>query len=334
MVHDPPLGVLLVNVGSPQAPTAPAVRRYLREFLGDPDVVKLNRVVWWLLLNGVILPIRSPKSAALYRSVWTENGSPLIHNSRLQANALQASLGERYAVALAMRYGEPSLDKALDDLERRGCRQLLLAPLFPQYSGTTSGTVEKAVRAALARRRSTLSLSVLPAFPEDPGYLDAVAQRVRESTAGVRVDHYVFSFHGLPERYVRDDGDPYRGHCVATAKALARALGLAEGEWSLVFQSRFGREPWLQPYAAEAVPQLARKHRSIAVACPGFTADCLETLEEIHIGLGRDFRAAGGDIWTVAPCLNDHPRWIAALAELVRRAAPLAPPQSCAPRLA
>jgi ferrochelatase len=328
MVHDPPIGVLLVNVGSPQAPTAPAVRRYLREFLGDPDVVKLNRVLWWVLLNGVILPLRAPKSAALYRSVWTENGSPLIHNSRLQATALQNALGERYSVALAMRYGEPTLEHALDALEQRGCRELLLVPLFPQYSGTTTGTIEKAVKAALARRNHAWSSSVLPAFPEDAGYIDSVAQRVRESTAGVRVDHHVFSFHGLPERYVRDDGDPYRDHCVATANALALALGLTEDRWSLVFQSRFGREPWLQPYAAEAVPALARKHRSIAVACPGFAADCLETLEEIHESLGRDFRAAGGEIWTVAPCLNDHPRWIAALADLVRRAAPAAPPKA------
>lgn len=318
----PPIGVLLVNVGSPSAPTAPAVRRYLREFLGDPEVVKLNRVAWWLLLNGIILPIRSPKSAKLYRSIWTENGSPLIHNSRLQSVGLQERLGERYAVALAMRYGEPSIEQGLDELDARGCRELLLAPMFPQYSGTTSGTVEKAVRAALARRAAGVALRVMPPHFDDQGYIAALAERARESTLGVRVDHWVFSFHGLPERYVRD-GDPYRDHCVATANALSARLGLRAEQWSLVFQSRFGREPWLQPYAAEAVPELARKHRSLAVACPGFTADCLETLEEIRETLGRTFRAAGGELWTVAPCLNDHPRWLDALADLVRRAAPV-----------
>jgi len=320
MTAAPPTGVLLVNVGSPSAPTAPAVRRYLREFLGDPDVVKLNRVVWWLLLNGIILPIRSPKSAKLYQSVWTEHGSPLIHNSRLQRDALQRELGSSFHVALAMRYGEPSIAQGLDELEARGCREFVLVPMFPQYSGTTTGTVEKAVKGALARRAGKLALRVVPPHFDDPGYIEAVATRIRESTAGARVEHHVFSFHGLPERYVRD-GDPYRDHCVATANALAQRLGLKEGEWSLVFQSRFGREPWLQPYAAEAVPALAKRYKALAVACPGFAADCLETLEEICEGLGHDFKAAGGESWTVAPCLNDHPRWIAALATLVRRTA-------------
>lgn len=318
-----PIGVLLVNVGSPSAPTPAAVRRYLREFLGDPDVVKLNRVLWWLLLNGIILPIRSPKSAKLYQSVWTEHGSPLIHNSRLQCAALQRELGERYAVALAMRYGEPSIDSGLAELEGRGARELLLVPMFPQYSGTTTGTVEKAVKAALLRRKSKLALSVLPPHYEDRGYIAALAERLRESTAGVAVDHYLFSFHGLPERYVRD-GDPYRDQCVATMAALAAELGFTPERYTLVFQSRFGREPWLQPYAAEVAPALARKHRSVAVLCPGFTADCLETLEEIRESLGHDFKAAGGKVWTVAPCLNDHPSWIRALAQLVRRAAPAA----------
>lgn len=315
-----PHGVLLVNVGSPSAPTPPAVRRYLREFLGDPEVVKLNRVAWWLLLNGIILPLRAPKSAKLYQSIWTEHGSPLIHNSRLQRAGLQGQLGERYAVALAMRYGEPSIEQGLDELEERGCREVLLVPMFPQYSGTTSGTIEKAVRAALSRRATRLTLRVMPPHFAEDGYIAALAERVRESTSGVQVDHHVFSFHGLPQRYVRD-GDPYRDHCVTTANALGARLGLRTDQWSLVFQSRFGREPWLQPYAVEAVPALARKHKSIAVVCPGFTADCLETLEEIREALGRTFREAGGKTWTVAPCLNDHPRWLEALAGLVRRAA-------------
>jgi len=318
----PDIGVLLVNVGSPAAPTTPAVRRYLREFLGDPDVVKLNRVAWWLLLNGIILPIRSPKSARLYRSIWSEHGSPLIHNSRLQCEALQRELGERYAVTLAMRYGAPTIAAGVEALEQRGCRVLLLAPMFPQFSGTTTGTVHKAVVAELARRESKLELRVLPPHFGDAGYIEALAARLAESTAGVRVDHYVFSFHGLPQRYVLA-GDPYREQCVTTATALAAKLGLGAGEHSLVFQSRFGREPWLQPYAAEAVPALAARHKSIAVSCPGFSADCLETLEEIRASLGERFRAAGGEVWTVAPCLNDHPRWISALAALVRCAAPV-----------
>ena len=304
-----------MNVGSPSAPTAEAVRAYLAEFLGDPAVVRLPRWLWLPLLHGVILPRRAPKSAALYQSVWTAQGSPLIAITRAQRDALAARLAPGVRVACGMRYGEPSIARALDELA--DCRELVLVPLFPQWSGTTSGTVERAVRAALERRGDARPLRVSGAFFDDAGYLEALATRVRETVGAVGADHYLFSFHGLPARYVAA-GDPYQAQCAATAAALARALELPRERWTLAYQSRFGRERWLEPYALDVVPELARRFPRVAVACPGFVADCLETLEEVRLQLGEIFRRAGGREWLVAPCLNDHPAWISALAELAR----------------
>ncbi len=312
-----PTGVLLVNVGSPDAPETSAVRRYLAEFLGDPAVVRLPRWFWLPLLHGIILPIRGPKSAALYRKVWTSEGSPLITLSQAQGRGLAAELGDGYRVEVAMRYGNPSIESALERLAAAGCRDLILAPMFPQYSGTTSGTVVDAVRAARARRGEGEPL-VVSAFFDDPDYIAALGHSVRSRVNDAEVDHYVFSFHGIPLRYVTA-GDPYREHCERTAAALAKDLGLPKERWTLVYQSRFGREEWLRPYAAEAVPELAMTHKRVVAACPAFTTDCLETLEEVRMELGHDFREAGGQSWTVVPCLNDDPQWLRALAGLVRR---------------
>lgn len=309
--------MLLVNVGSPDEPTAPAVRRYLNEFLGDPAVVRLPRALWLPLLRGVILPLRGPKSAALYRKVWTAEGSPLIALSRAQAKALAAELGPRFVVELGMRYGNPGYAAALHDLERAGCRDVVLVPMFPQYSGTTSGTVIDAVRARLPRG---MTLRIVSAFFDDPEYLSSLAASVRAHVADDAVDHYVFSFHGIPLRYVRQ-GDPYQVHCERTAAALAKELELAPERWTQVYQSRFGREPWLEPYAVERVPQLAKRHARVAVVCPAFTTDCLETLEEVRLQLGELFRESGGREWSVVPCLNADARWIRALAAIVRRRA-------------
>jgi ferrochelatase len=313
MASEGPLGVLLVNVGSPAAPTAPAVRRYLAEFLGDPAVVQLPRLLWLPLLHGLILPLRGPKSARLYQKIWTSRGSPLVSISLAQKEALQRELGERFRVAAAMRYGEPSIAGALS-----GARRLLLVPMFPQYSGTTTGTVEAAVRAQLARLPQPPELRVVTAFFDDPGYLAAVAARVRETVRDEDVDHYLFSFHGLPLRYV-EAGDPYRTHVERTAAALARELALDPSRWTLAYQSRFGRERWLEPYALQVVPELAARAPRVAVVCPGFTADCLETLEEVEGQLGELFWRSGGREWKVVPCLDESRAWIEALAALVRR---------------
>jgi len=316
---DAPIGVMLVNIGSPDAPTPIAVRRYLREFLGDPDVVQVNRVLWWCLLNGVILPLRSRSSARLYASIWTERGSPLVDISRTQTQMLARELGPGFKVVLAMRYGDPSLRAGLDELRAAGCRRLVLLPMFPQFSRATTGSIEKAVRAAIAEFAHTFELSVVPAWFDDADYVGRVAARVRDARAAASYDHLVISFHGLPARSV-GEGDPYRDQCVATANALVERLALGAGEWTLVYQSRFGREPWLEPYAVETVPKLAAQYPRVLVVCPGFAADCLETLEEIAVRLAETFRAAGGRELRVAPCLNDDPRWITTLVRLVRGA--------------
>jgi ferrochelatase len=316
---DAPIGVLVVNIGSPDAPTSAAVRRYLSEFLGDPDVVRANRVLWWFIWNGVILPLRSRKSARLYASIWTARGSPLVDISRTQTQLLARELGDKFKVVLAMRYGNPSLRVGLDELRAAGCKRLLLLPMFPQFSRATTGSIEKAVRAEIAKAGDSFELSVVPPWFDDAGYIDCLAARVREARDAASFDHLVVSFHGLPARSV-DEGDPYRDQCVATANALVKQLELGAADWTLVYQSRFGRERWLEPYAVETLPKLAAQHPRVLVVCPAFVADCLETLEEIRIQLAETFRAAGGREFRVAPCLNEDPRWITTLVRLVRAA--------------
>lgn len=316
----PPTGVLLVNLGSPSAPTTAALRDYLREFLSDPRVVTLPPLLWQPILRAVVLPRRAPRSAELYRRVWTDAGSPLVAIGRRQSAALAARLGSGWRVALSMRYGRPSLDEGLRDLLDAGCRRLVLLPLFPQDAEATTGSVRAAARERLARLDGSVTLLEPPAWPEDPDYVAAVAERCRAAAAGRPVDHHVFSFHGLPRRVV-ERGDPYAGHCTRTAHALARALGLHEGQWTLVWQSRFGPVEWLRPYATEAVPALAARHPRVLVSCPGFLADCLETLDEIGHLLARDFRDAGGEELVLAECANDHPRLVTALERLARGAA-------------
>jgi len=293
------------------------VRRYLAEFLSDPLVVEVNRLAWWLVLNAIVLPLRSRSSARLYQEVWTSEGSPLIAISRRQRELLARELGSGWKVALGMRYGRPSLRAALEELHAAGCREIVLLGAFPQYSRSTSGSIELAACRTVASLRLEPRVVAAAPYFEHEGYIEALAERVREAAAGDRFDKHVFSFHGLPLRYV-ERGDPYREHCEATARALAARLGLGEGQWLLVYQSRFGREPWLQPYAAEALPAMAADHRRVLVTCPGFVADCLETLDEIGRLLREAFLAAGGEELRLVPCLNDHPLWIAAMADLAR----------------
>jgi len=313
-----PRGVLLVNLGSPDEPTPAAVRAFLDEFLGDRWVVDLNPALWWAVRKLLVLPRRAEPVSRLYASIWTPEGSPLTVFSRRLAQALAPALGGAWRVALGMRYGNPSLSGALDGLRAAGCREVLAVPLFPQASGTTTGSIEAALR-ELARRPGAPRLRLMSAYPDHPAYVRALAVVLREQLARGPVDHTVFSMHGLPVRYVRA-GDPYQSHCERTVRALARELGLADGEWTLSYQSRFGQGEWLAPSSETVVPALAARHPRVLIAMPGFAADCLETLEEVGVRLAESFRAAGGRELRVAPCLNDHPMWVAALADMLREA--------------
>lgn len=313
-----PRGVLLVNLGSPDEPTPAAVRAFLDEFLGDRWVVDLNPALWWAVRKLLVLPRRAEPVARLYASIWTPEGSPLTANSRRLARALEPALGSAWRVALGMRYGRPDLAGALEELRSAGCREVLAAPLFPQASGTTTGSIQAAL-SELARRPGAPRLRLLSPYPVHPAYVHALGVSLRGQLALGQVDHTVFSLHGLPVRYVKA-GDPYQAHCERTARALARELDLADGTWTLSYQSRFGQGEWLSPSTEEVVRDLAARAPRVLVATPGFAADCLETLEELGMRLVETFRAAGGREMRVAPCLNDHPAWVAALAGMLREA--------------
>jgi ferrochelatase len=315
--------VLMVNLGTPEAPTPAAVRRYLDEFLLDPRVVEIPRWLWLPLLRLLILPLRAGASAARYASIWTEEGSPLLAISERQQRALSAELqrrGLRVDVVLAMRYGRPSIDAALQRLRRERAARLLVLPMYPQYSATTSGSTFDAVAGILARTRDLPEWRWVRGFHDHPGYIEALRRSVRAYwQANGRPGRLLVSFHGLPQRNV-ERGDPYRDECLQTARLLAQALDMKEEEYAVTFQSRFGRARWLEPYTAETLRSLARAGVGrVDVICPGFVADCLETLEEIALEGRREFLQAGGRDLRVVPCLNDDPGLIAALADLVER---------------
>jgi ferrochelatase len=313
-----PTGVLYVNLGSPAAPTPAAVRAFLDEFLGDPLVVDLNPLLWLLVRKWIILPRRAPRSAELYQRVWTPEGAPLAVQSRRFANALARELGTEFRVELAMRYGQPSIAAGLEALDRAGCARVILLTAFPQASQTTTGTVEAEARRVLSTTESVLELDLVPPYFAAPGYIAALAERVRAAGFADGA-HVVFSFHGLPVRYV-EGGDPYREHCEATAFALAHALDLTPTSWTLAYQSRFGREPWLEPDVALLAPELAAAKKRVFVTAPSFTADCLETLEELGLRLREECKKRGGEL-VLVPSLNDSPSWVRAAAELVRASA-------------
>jgi len=315
-----PVGVLWTNLGTPAAPRPAEVRRYLRQFLTDRRVVDLNPVLWRLLLELVILPRRGRASAHAYATVWTPDGSPLLANSRRQAEALGRALGPDFRVETAMRYGEPSIGRAVCDLLAAGCERIILLPAFPQYASATTGSAIEETFRVLQKLRAIPALSVVPPYPEDSGYLDALAEGARAATAWKTVDHWIFSFHGIPVRYARE-GDPYPEQCAATARGLAARLELAPDAWTLTWQSRFGRERWLEPATDTYVVERARRTSTLAVIVPGFTADCLETLEEIGDRLREDFLGAGGREFVLVPALNDADTFVQALADLVRASA-------------
>ena len=315
-------GVLLCNLGTPDAPTAAATRRYLAEFLNDPRVVEIPPALWKPLLHGVILRTRPAKSAAKYQTIWTPEGSPLLLWSRKQAVMLRGYLGERghdVSVRLAMRYGQPSIAAQLDELRARGCTRILVVPLYPQYSGTTTASVVDAVAHWARGARHVPELRFVNRFHDDPGYIRALTQGVhRHWQAHGRPDKLVMSFHGVPERTLKL-GDPYHCECHKSARLLAERLALKDGEWVVSFQSRFGKAKWLEPATQTVLEQLGQAGtRRVDVICPGFVADCLETLEEIAIEGQAAFKAAGGQEFHYLPCLNDEPAWLAALAEIVQ----------------
>ena len=321
--HAARTGVLLCNLGTPDAATPAATRAYLAEFLSDPRVVEIPAIVWKAILYGFILPTRPRQSAHKYQSVWLPEGSPLLVYSRKQATLLRGYLGERghsVSVRLAMRYGNPSIASQLDALRAEGCTRILVVPLYPQYSGTTTASVVDAVAQWSAKARHVPEFRFINRYHDDPGYIGALARSVQQHwQAHGRPDKLVMSFHGVPER-TRQLGDPYHDECQATARLLAQRLALKGDEWVITFQSRFGKAKWLEPATATVLEQLGRQGvPRVDVICPGFPADCLETLEEIAME-GRDsFKAAGGKEFHYIPALNDSPVWMAALADLVQQ---------------
>lgn len=312
-------GLLLINLGTPDAATTPAVRRYLAEFLSDPRVVDIHPVARALLLHLVILRVRPAKSAAAYRAIWdADRGSPLLYHSRDLAAGVAARLGTAWRVELAMRYGRPAIPEAVDALA--DCDRIVVLPLFPQYASSSTGTAIERVMELVGSAWRLPAIDVVQAFHGDDGFLAAWQAVAAPALAAARPDHVLLSFHGLPVRHI-DKGDPYRDQCHATARALVERLGIADH--TVCFQSRLGRTPWIEPHTDKVIPELAAKGiQRLAVLCPAFVADCLETLEEIGIRAREQFRAAGGEDLVLVPSLNSHPRWIEAVASLAERHAP------------
>lgn len=324
--HEAPeaLGVLLVNLGTPDAPTPSAVRRYLREFLWDPRVVELPRILWWLLLHGIILRTRPRRTALAYKAEWTAEGSPLLVYSTRLAAAMQTTLSARFPgpvrVALGMRYGNPSIPSALSELRVANARRILVLPLYPQYSGTTTASTFDAVARELNTWRWLPELRFVNQYHDDPGYIAALTDSIRTYWAEHgEPERLLFSFHGIPKDYFLN-GDPYHCQCLKTARLVVEQLGLPQERWTLSFQSRFGMQEWLKPYTEETLKELATAGvASVHVISPGFSADCLETIEEIAVENRDYFLQAGGRSYGYIPCLNDGPEHVAGLADLIER---------------
>jgi len=303
--------LLLVNLGSPEAPTVPAVRRYLRQFLTDPRVVELPRWLWRVILELAILPRRPKESAAKYSAIWQEGGSPLLNGTAQLAKALQQVLGsDGPRVAWAMRYGKPSVASVLDQLGAEGLRRLLVVPLYPHYCAATTASVFDAVTEALRSWRDIPEVRFVRNWHDHPLWVGRVAQTIRESwTSNGEPEQLLFSFHGMPQKSLLA-GDPYHCECHKSARLIAEALGIPRQKWQVTFQSRFGPSQWLQPYTQDTLESLARSGvKRVAVVCPGFVIDCLETLEEIAQECRSAFLAAGGTSFQYIPCLNADPEW-------------------------
>lgn len=316
----PKVGVLLINLGTPDAPTTSALRRYLREFLSDPRVIEIPRFIWLCILHGIILRVRPKKSAALYKSVWMSEGSPLLVISKQQQQAVQTQLGDGFSVKLGMRYGNPSISNALRELQKEGVRKIIVLPLYPQYAAPTTGSSFDAVSKELSRWRWVPELHFINSYCDQPLYIDALANSVREHIEqNGKPQKIIFSYHGTPKRNL-ELGDPYYCLCIKTTRLVAEKLGLDKNDCIASFQSRFGYAEWLKPYTDETLKNLPSEGvKNIAILSPAFSADCLETLEELAVENRHTFMEAGGEKYTYIPALNDRPDHIHALVELIRQ---------------
>ena len=342
------IGILLLNLGTPDAPKTREVRRYLRQFLSDPRVIDIHPIARWLLLNLIILPLRSPKSAALYQKIWTPEGSPLLVHSQALAQGVGKSLGGEYAVELGMRYGQPSIEGAIKNLIRKNVSEIRVLPLFPQYAASSTGSAIAEVYRVAKQEWDPPPLKILPPFFDQDGFVDGFKEIGRPILERVRPDHVLFSFHGLPERHIRksdatetclvaEDCCPsvnrpcrveekdvksrycYRFQCFATAHAIAKKLNLNEQDYTVCFQSRLGRTPWIKPYTDLVIPDLVKAGKKrLVVFCPSFVADCLETLEEIGLRANHSAKEAGAEVLELVPSLNAHSFWIQTVCERVK----------------
>ena len=319
----PRQGILLCNLGTPDAPRPAELRRYLKEFLSDPRVVEIPRLLWWMILNLIILRIRPRRSAKLYQSVWTEAGSPLMLYSQGQVKAVKERLAEKYGdipVVLGMRYGNPSMASAIKELTEQNVRDIIVLPLYPQYAGATTGSTFDAIAKTFTQLRWVPELQFINGYHKSEGYLEAICSSIRRHIEQHgQPDRLVFSYHGTPERYLKN-GDPYHCFCHQTTRLVREKMGLDETQVMTTFQSRFGREPWLQPYTDKTLEQLPEdgvKH--VAVICPGFSSDCLETIEEINMEGRESFIESGGEQFHYIPCLNDEPAHIDALVSILEK---------------
>ena len=317
-----PIGILLSNLGTPEAPTEHAVKLFLKEFLSDPYVVDIPKLIWYPILNGIVLRTRPQKTAEAYRKIWTESGSPLLKISQEQTNAIQVQLDnsfpKQFKAVLGMRYGSPALSSALQTLEQAGVNRIIVLPLYPQYSSTTTGSTFNAIEEYISDSEWQPELMTIDSYYDNNQYIDALASSILKYwDKNGRNERLLFSFHGLPEKCITK-GDPYKIQCETTARLVAQELGLSAEKWQLCFQSRFGKAKWIQPYTAKTLIHLANSGvRSVDVVCPGFSADCLETLEEIAM-LNRElFLANGGQKFQYIPALNEQAEHIHALAEII-----------------
>lgn len=316
------LGVLITNLGTPEAPTKSALKPYLKQFLSDPRVVEVPRLLWWFILNGVILNLRPKRSAEAYKTVWTDRGSPLLYHTQDQANAirekLQQQYGEHVIVDFAMRYGNPGVSEVIERMMQAGVRKLLVLPMYPQYSASTVASTFDAIAADFTKRRWMPDFRFITHYHDYPAFIEAAAERIeRHWEQHARADKLIFSYHGVPLRYLKN-GDPYHCECYKTSRLLAERLGLDESEYLTTFQSRFGREEWLQPYTDETMKSLPGNGiKSVQVFCPGFSSDCLETIEEIGEENKEYFIENGGERYEYISALNAEPKHIEALTQLI-----------------
>lgn len=330
--------VLLLNVGTPEQLSSNAVKKYLREFLNDARVVDLPALIRKFLVNFLIVPFRYKTTTHAYRSIWTPNGSPLLVISRQMQQALQHQLGDDYHVKIAMRYGQMNIDEVLSELSQ--FKSIIVVPLYPQYSSAATGSSVAKVLQYFERQWNVPQLQIVRDFYSHPGFINSYINLIKSAVTSQKIDHYIFSYHGLPENHVKKSGCHsscdhlsacpgvsiqnqfcYRAQCFETSRLLAKGLQISDQQYQVAFQSRLGRTPWIKPYTDFILPELIKQNvKRIAVVCPSFVVDCLETLEEVHIRLKEQWLKLGGEAFVTVPCLNDDPIWIEALADLVRRA--------------